>query len=269
MPELPEVETTRRGIAPSLEGVTPSEVRVHNPSLRWPIPAALPDQLRGTPITAVGRRAKYLLLHNERGTALVHLGMSGSLRLSPPDEPRRRHDHVEIPLAERTLRFNDPRRFGAWLWSTDPERHPLLASLGPEPLGLDFDGDALYRLSRSRRISVKAFIMDAKVVVGVGNIYASEALFMAGIHPQRPAGRVGRARYHRLADAIQDVLGHAIEVGGTTLRDFTDSQGNPGYFQQSLTVYGREGEPCRHCGQALRHRVIGQRSTVFCVRCQR
>jgi len=269
MPELPEVETTRCGVAPWLEGVTPPEVRIHNPSLRWPIPADLPEQLIGTPITAVGRRAKYLLLRNARGAALVHLGMSGSLRLSPPEEPRRPHDHVEIPLAERILRFNDPRRFGAWLWSTDPEQHPLLAKLGPEPLEPDFDGDHLYRLSRGRRASVKAFIMDAAIVVGVGNIYASEALFMAGIHPQRPAGRVGRARYRRLAEAIREVLANAIELGGTTLRDFTDSQGNPGYFRQSLTVYGREGEPCHHCGQPLRHRVIGQRGTVFCSRCQR
>ncbi|MEQ6885552.1 bifunctional DNA-formamidopyrimidine glycosylase/DNA-(apurinic or apyrimidinic site) lyase [Salicola sp. Rm-C-2C1-2] len=269
MPELPEVETTRRGIAAWLEGVTPSEVRIHNPSLRWPIPPELPQRLIGRPITNVGRRAKYLLLHNERGTALVHLGMSGSLRLSQPDEARRTHDHVEIPLAERILRFNDPRRFGAWLWSTDPPQHPLLAPLGPEPLGTAFDGDHLYHRSRGRRASVKAFIMDAKIVVGVGNIYAAEALFMAGIHPQRPAGRVGRTRYRRLADAIQQVLMNAIELGGTTLRDFTDSQGNPGYFRQSLAVYGRESEPCHRCGQPLRHRVIGQRSTVFCARCQR
>ncbi|XOZ32465.1 bifunctional DNA-formamidopyrimidine glycosylase/DNA-(apurinic or apyrimidinic site) lyase [Halomonadaceae bacterium KBTZ08] len=268
MPELPEVETTRRGIAPWLEGTEPRDVRLHAPSLRWPIPTALPQHLTGTPITEVTRRGKYLLLHNSRGTALVHLGMSGSLRLAPPDEPRRTHDHVEIMLAERVLRFNDPRRFGAWLWSTEPEEHPLLAPLGPEPLADAFNGDHLYQLSRKRRAPVKAFIMDAKVVVGVGNIYASEALFMAGIHPQRPAGRVGRARYHRLASTIKDVLANAIELGGTTLRDFTDSQGNPGYFRQSLAVYGREGEPCHHCGALLRHRVIGQRGTVFCVHCQ-
>lgn len=270
MPELPEVETTRRGIAPWLEGQTPISVVIHNPALRWPITPELPERLTAGPIASVGRRGKYLLLNNPLGTALVHLGMSGSLRVSRPDEPRRKHDHVELGLeADRVLRFNDPRRFGAWLWTADWQQHPLLAPLGPEPLQPDFSGDHLYERSRGRRASVKAFIMDAKTVVGVGNIYASEALFQAGIHPGRPAGSVGRQRYRRLADAIREILGNAIALGGTTLRDFTDSSGNPGYFRQSLTVYGRGGEPCRLCGSPLRDRVIAQRSTVFCVKCQR
>jgi len=196
--------------------------------------------------------------------------MSGSLRLSDPRESRRKHDHVELRLgSERVLRFNDPRRFGAWLWGREWRHHVRLSALGPEPLGNAFSGDYLYERSRGRRASVKAFIMDARTVVGVGNIYASEALHNAGIHPRRPAGRVGRERYRRLAGAIRQVLSNAIELGGTTLRDFTDSSGNPGYFRQSLTVYGRGGEPCRVCGSPLRDRVIAQRGTVFCIGCQR
>lgn len=270
MPELPEVETTRRGIAPWLEGETPQSVVIHNASLRWPVPPELAERLTAGAVTSVERRGKYLLLNNAGGTALVHLGMSGSLRLSHPGEPRRKHDHVELELGKtRALRFHDPRRFGAWLWTPDWHRHTLLSTLGPEPLGDDFSGDYLYERSRGRRAPVKAFIMDARTVVGIGNIYASEALYGAGIHPGRPAGRVGRRRYRDLAEAIRQVLADAIELGGTTLRDFTDSGGNPGYFRLSLNVYGRGGEPCRSCGRHLRDRVIGQRSTVFCTRCQR
>ena len=270
MPELPEVETTRRGIAPYLEGQPIIQVRIHNGSLRWPVPQGLAAELTRSPVQDVERRGKYLLLNTDHGTAIVHLGMSGSLRLSDPEDERRKHDHVELALASGwVLRFNDPRRFGAWLWARDALQHPLIRDRGPEPLDEAFTGDLLYRLSRGRRAAVKAFIMDHRIVVGVGNIYASEALFMAGIHPSRPAGRVGRDRYRRLAASIREVLGAAIEQGGTTLRDFINGHGEPGYFRQSLNVYGRAGEPCRQCGAPLRERRIAQRSTVFCVHCQR
>ncbi len=270
MPELPEVETTRRGIAPYLEGQCVTQVRIHNGSLRWPVPAELAGALTRGPIQSVDRRGKYLLFNTDQGSAIVHLGMSGSLRLCQPETPRRTHDHVELALTSGwVLRFNDPRRFGAWLWASDARQHPLLRNLGPEPLDETFTGDLLYQLSRGRRAAVKAFIMDHHIVVGVGNIYASEALFMAGIHPTRPAGRVGRERYRRLAAAIRQVLGAAIEQGGTTLRDFINGHGEPGYFRQSLNVYGRAGETCHQCGTTLRARRIAQRSTVFCVHCQR
>lgn len=270
MPELPEVETTRRGIAPWLEGTTPASVLVHNAALRWPVPPELSERLSSSAMHSIQRRGKYLLLNNQQGTALVHLGMSGSLRLSCPHEPRRKHDHVELILTgDKVLRFNDPRRFGAWLWTRDWRHHTLIGALGPEPLGDSFSGDYLYERARGRRAPVKAFIMDSRILVGVGNIYASEALFRAGIHPSRPARRVGRQRYRALAAAIRQVLAQAIEMGGTTLRDFTNSSGSPGYFRQSLNVYGRGGEPCCHCTAALRERVITQRSTVFCINCQR
>lgn len=270
MPELPEVETTRQGIAPHLLGQKVESLWLHNPSLRWPVPASLPALVEGQAVTGVDRRAKYLLLHQSHGTMLVHLGMSGSLRLSDPEEPLRRHDHVEMRLASgRHLRFNDPRRFGAWLWSEDWPDHALIRELGPEPLGELFTGDYLHARARGRRTAIKAFIMDHHVVVGVGNIYASEALFMAGIDPARAAGRISRARLTALTIAIKEVLANAIAQGGTTLRDFINSDGQPGYFRQSLRVYGRLGEPCPQCQTPLRGRRIGQRSTVYCRRCQR
>jgi len=270
MPELPEVETTLRGIAPHLAGCRLESVVVRNPSLRWPIPAEV-ARAEGQRVVGCRRRAKYLLIELERGGLLMHLGMSGSLRVCDPDDAPRKHDHVDLVTdCGRCIRFNDPRRFGALLWwDADPEAHTLLRDLGPEPLSDAFSGAHLYRLSRGRKGAVKNFIMDGHVVVGVGNIYASEALFMSGIHPARAAGRVSAARYDALAAAIRDVLAHAIRRGGTTLRDFVNSEGNPGYFAQELLVYEREGNPCLQCGAPVRRRVIGQRSSYYCPRCQR
>lgn len=282
MPELPEVETTRRGLAPHLEGRRVATVTLRRPDLRWPIPPEVARLLPGQRIDAVRRRAKYLLLDTGAGSALLHLGMSGSLRVLPPDAPVRPHDHVDIALegrgraGARVLRFNDPRRFGCLLWQPSGETHALLRDLGPEPLpggaGFDgpaFDGDYLFAASRGRRAPVKTFLMDQSIVVGVGNIYAAEALFAAGISPLRPAGRVSRERYRLLADAVRRILGHAIARGGTTLRDFLAPDGAPGYFEQELSAYGRGGEPCPNCGRPLKQATIGQRATVWCGRCQR
>ncbi|RMG50041.1 MAG: bifunctional DNA-formamidopyrimidine glycosylase/DNA-(apurinic or apyrimidinic site) lyase [Gammaproteobacteria bacterium] len=271
MPELPEVETTRRGIAPHLEGRRVTEVRAHNRRLRWPVPRAIGTPLVGQRLRGIRRRAKYLLLEFERGTLILHLGMSGSLRILDCDSPRGPHDHLELCFeGNRMLRLTDPRRFGAALWTTgEPSRHRLLASLGPEPLGPDFDGEHLYRKARGRRTAIKNLIMDSHVVVGVGNIYASEALFLAGIHPARAAGRISRERLQRLAEAIRTVLGRAIEAGGTTLQDFTRADGQPGYFAQELNVYGRENAPCPACATPIRRIVLGQRSTWYCPACQR
>lgn len=270
MPELPEVETTRRGIEPYCLGRRVRRVTVRESRLRWPVPPDLPQRLRGAVFRGVDRRAKYLLLRTARGDLMVHLGMSGSLRLVPPDAPLRTHDHVDIELqGDYCLRFNDPRRFGSLHWLAPGEPTPLLDHLGPEPLSDAFDGAWLYRLSRGRRGAVKTFIMDGKVVVGVGNIYASEALYLAGIHPGRAAGRISLARYERLSVQIKLVLTSAIEQGGTTLRDFVGGDGKPGYFAQQLRVYGRAGAPCRACGGALKELRLGQRSSVYCVTCQR
>ena len=271
MPELPEVETTRRGIAPWLEGRRVARLVVRERRLRQPIPRGLASALTGQRIDTVSRRAKYLLLRTAAGTAILHLGMSGSLRALKPPPPPQTHDHVDIELDDgRVLRYTDPRRFGLLLWTrADPFAHPLLARLGPEPLGPEFSGNHLYRLSRGRKAAVKNFIMDGRMVVGVGNIYASESLHMAGIHPNRPAGRISEARYERLAGCIRKVLAAAIEAGGTTLRDFTGSDGQPGYFAHHLTVYGHAGAPCPGCGAPIRHRVIGQRASYFCPACQR
>jgi len=275
LPELPEVETTRRGIAPYLIGRRVLGVTLRRPDLRWPIPAAISELLPDQRIEAVERRAKYLLLHTEAGSALLHLGMSGVLRMLPPDAPIGKHDHVDIVLerttaqADRILRFTDPRRFGCLLWQAPGEVHPLLAALGPEPLTDAFDGDTLWHASRGRSAAVKLFLMDSTVVVGVGNIYASEALFGAGIDPRCAAGAISRARYARLAAEVKRILGWAIERGGTTLRDFLNPDGTPGYFFRELNVYGRAGESCRVCGTAIRQVVLGQRSTFWCPRCQR
>lgn len=270
MPELPEVETTRRGIVPHLVGQRVSQVVVRERRLRWPIPDDLDVRLSGQRIEAVERRAKYLLIKAEVGTLIAHLGMSGSLRLVPADLPVGKHEHVDFVLESgMALRYTDPRRFGALLWSADPLSHVLLASLGPEPLSDDFDGERLYQLSRGRSMAVKPFIMDNAVVVGVGNIYASEALFAAGIDPRRAAGAVSRARYMKLAVEIKRILAYAIERGGTTLRDFVGGDGKPGYFQQELFVYGRGGDLCKRCGSTLREIRLGQRASVYCGRCQR
>lgn len=269
MPELPEVETTRRGIEPHLRGQRIESIIVRQPQLRWPVPEAL-RELQGQCVEAVERRAKYLLLHAAPGSAIVHLGMSGSLRLAQINEAPRKHDHIELHLASGlALRYHDPRRFGCWLWcEEDPLGHPLLAGLGPEPLEEGFDGRHLFRLSRRRRLAVKPFLMSNAVVVGVGNIYASEALFRAGIRPGRAAGRLTRRDCDRLAAAVIEVLDAAIGMGGTTLRDFLHSRGEPGYFAQSLDVYGREGKPCRRCGTGIRQKMLGQRASCYCPKCQ-
>lgn len=270
MPELPEVETTRRGVSPHCQGQVVSNLVVREPRLRWPVPEQLPSLIAGQRIEAVERRAKYLLFRTAAGSLLVHLGMSGSLRVVDPAQSPGKHDHIDIRLQSGScLRYHDPRRFGCFLWINPGERHPLLAHLGPEPLSDAFDGDLLYRLSRGRSSPVKSFIMDGKVVVGVGNIYANEVLFLSGIHPGRSAGRISRARYALLANDIKQVLTSAIDQGGTTLRDFVGGDGKPGYFAQQLFVYGRTGEACKRCGTSLRETRQGQRSTVFCVTCQR
>lgn len=273
MPELPEVETTRRGIEPWASGATLEAVRVHNTSLRWPVD--IPEDIIGARINGVLRRGKYLLFRFDQGTLIVHLGMSGSLRVLSQAHPLLKHDHVEFVLASSKrpslIRFNDPRRFGCVLYQPGdrPDLHPLLSHLGVEPLSNEFSGDLLFELSRKRKVAVKNFIMDAKIVVGVGNIYASEALFMAGIRPTVPAGKVTRSAYADLAASVRQVLSDAVRQGGTTLRDFVGSDGKPGYFKQSLRVYGREGEACRVCESALKGVSVGNRSSVYCPKCQK
>jgi len=271
VPELPEVETTRRGLLDAMTTQRIESVRIHDRRLRWPIEADLETQLTGARVERLERRAKYLLVVTDRGTLIVHLGMSGSLRVVPDVLARRLHDHVEIALdSGRTVRFNDPRRFGSLHWVTgDPLAHPLLATLGPEPLSEDFDGAHLYRSSRGRKVPAKVFIMNAAHVVGVGNIYASESLFHAGVRPTKSAGKLTQAECQRLAAEIKRVLSDAIEVGGTTLRDYVDPDGNPGYFRQRLFVYDRAGKACRRCHAPISQRIIGQRSTYWCPICQR
>lgn len=267
MPELPEVETTLRGIAPFVEGQIIKDLTVKQPSLRWPVTDNLQFIAQGQKIEQLSRRAKYILLQLESGSMLIHLGMSGSLRIVDPSETWRKHDHIEMQLSNgRALRYHDPRRFGCWLWSA--EDHHQLKHLGPEPLSNDFDGNRLYQLSRNRKVAVKPFIMTNAVVVGVGNIYATEALFRSGIRPDRAANRISNQRYHLLSNNIKDVLAAAIKQGGTTLRDFVNSDGQPGYFQQSLDVYGRAGEKCKQCETILRELKLGQRSSVYCPNCQ-
>jgi formamidopyrimidine-DNA glycosylase len=270
MPELPEVETTRRGIAPHLIGRRVESLAIRQSRLRWPIPQALRRNLPGQRVEAVERRAKYLLVHTAAGSALLHLGMSGSLRILPAATPAGRHDHVDWLLdSGRLLRFTDPRRFGCQLWQAPGQTHALLQALGPEPLDSGFDGAHLWKMSRGRSAPVKAFLMDQKTVVGVGNIYAAEALFAAGIRPGRAAGSISLARYQQLAAQVRRILAHAITRGGTTLRDFLAPDGEPGYFEQELFVYGRAGEPCRVCATPVRSVRLGQRSTFYCARCQR
>lgn len=271
MPELPEVETVRRGIEPHVTSRRITAVRVRERRLRWPVSRRVSAELPGLRIEGVARRAKYLLLALSRGHLLIHLGMSGSLRILAEPHPARKHDHLDIELeGGACLRFRDPRRFGCVLFTTrPPERHRLLRTLGPEPLSDAFNGGHLYQLSRGRRLSAKSFLMDGRIVVGVGNIYANEALHRAGIHPARPAGRVGAARYDGLAEAVREVLLDAIDRGGSTLRDFLNEDGDPGYFVPRLKVYDREGAPCEACGRTIRRRVIGQRATYFCAMCQR
>ena len=269
MPELPEVEVSRQGITPFMLGETVMRIVVRNPSLRWPVPSELQEMV-GLTITAIRRRAKYLLLETDWGTAILHLGMSGNLKVLPHGTPPGKHDHVDIELGNgKLLRFNDTRRFGCVLWTREPaEQHALLAKLGPEPLTEHFNATHLYEASRKRKIAVKQFIMDNHVVVGVGNIYANESLFSAGIHPELPANRVTAEQYAALTAEIKLVLARAITQGGTTLKDFTGSDGKPGYFVQELQVYGRAEQPCATCGVLLQEVRMGGRSTVFCPLCQ-
>ena len=271
MPELPEVETTRRGIEPLVAGKAVAQVLIHNASLRWPVPDLLQHVLPGQKVSHVSRRSKYLLFDFDRGTLIVHLGMTGHLRLDSATAEMRKHDHVEIVFTDGTaLRYNDPRRFGAILWTEeDPFQHPRLSALGPEPFTPGFNASYLYKLSRNRKVAVKQFLMDAHVVVGVGNIYASEALFRAGIAPVRPAGKVSRLAYKRLVQVVVAVLTEALAAGGTTIRDFADSEGRPGYFTQSLCVYGRAGQPCVTCTTPVKLIKLGQRSTFYCPVCQK
>lgn len=270
MPELPEVETTRRGIEPFLLNQVIKRLDIFERRLRWPIPKEV-QALQGATVTSIDRRGKYLLINVKAGTAIVHLGMSGSLRVCTKQEPRRKHDHFEIfTTAGSIIRFHDPRRFGCLLWqAAGDHEHTLLSKLGPEPLSDEFTADYLFKATRKRQVAIKNLIMNSHIVVGVGNIYASESLFMSGVRPGRAARRVTRKECEKLVTTIKDVLQHSITQGGTTLRDFVNSDGNPGYFAQQLTVYGREGEPCHQCGTAISQRVLGQRSTFYCSQCQR
>jgi len=271
VPELPEVETTRHGLAAHLTGLTIASVVIRNASLRWPIPKNLPKLLRGQIILSLKRRAKYLLMDCGSGTLILHLGMSGSLRILPADTPAEKHDHFDLLLNNGTLmRLRDPRRFGAVLWHVgDINTHPLLAALGPEPLEKNFDARHLYQVTRGRKVSIKQCIMDSHVVVGVGNIYANEALFHAGVKPQFAAGKLSLPRCARLVEEIRATLSEAIAHGGSTLRDFVNSAGQPGYFQQTYWVYGRAGEPCKRCGTPIKQIRQGQRSSFYCPHCQK
>lgn len=270
MPELPEVETTRRGIEPHIVGRVVTRLVVRNPHLRWHVPAKLEKELAGQTIESVTRRGKYLLLATAAGTAILHLGMSGSLRVVACSQAADKYDHVDIVLdSGDCLRLRDPRRFGSLLWTRDePLRHKLLRNLGPEPLSPDFSGGYLHQTLRGRRRNIRDTLLDSRLVAGVGNIYANEALFAAGLRPTRPAGKITQTQCDRLVTAIRETLQRALRAGGTTLRDFRDSRGRPGYFQQSLKVYGREGEPCRRCHTPVRLKRLGQRSAFYCPKCQ-
>ena len=272
MPELPEVETTRRGIAPYVVGETVKDIVIRERRLRWPISPQLRRALKNQLLRKLERRAKYLLFHGERGCLILHLGMSGSLRIILNAEAApEKHDHVDIILASgHVLRFRDPRKFGALLWTgADPFKHKLIRRLGPEPLGAGFNPEYLHAKTRRRARAIKTLIMDSRIVVGVGNIYANEALFLAGIHPKRKAGRISAARLSRLVEAIKTVLTLAIKKGGTTLRDFSNGKGKPGYFRHELQVYARAGQPCQRCKTPIKLARLGQRATYYCPRCQR
>ncbi len=270
MPELPEVETTCRGVAPHCTGERVTNVIVRDGRLRWPVDPALATLLSGHCINGVTRRGKYLIFDFDHGGLLLHLGMSGNLRVVQADLAAERHDHIDIVLGNGlALRLNDPRRFGCVLWSEQPSEHPLLIKLGPEPLSNAFTARDLHKRSRKRKLAIKSFVMDSHVVVGVGNIYANEALFRAGIRPTVAAGRISLKRYELLVDMIREVLEEAIEQGGTTLRDFVSAEGKPGYFAQELHVYGKKGEPCISCGTPIKMIVQAQRATYFCSECQK
>ncbi|OBT15761.1 DNA-formamidopyrimidine glycosylase [Vibrio tasmaniensis] len=269
MPELPEVEVSRMGISPHLVGEKIKTLTFRTTKLRWDIPQEL-KRLEGQVIRSISRRAKYLLIETDTGTAIVHLGMSGSLRVLDADFPPAKHDHVDLKLTNgKILRYNDPRRFGAWLWSAPDEIHTVLLGSGPEPLTDDFNVDYIAEKAEKRKVAVKQFIMDNKVVVGVGNIYANEALFSSRIHPLRPASKVTKEEWVLLTQEIKQVLTTAIKQGGTTLKDFAQADGKPGYFAQELQVYGKAGEECPNCGEKLEEQKIGQRNTFFCEECQK
>ena len=271
MPELPEVETTRRGIEPHIKQSRLKNVVIRQAQLRWPIPGNLNTLLSKQMLNSVDRRGKYLLFNFTEGTVLLHLGMSGSLRIVSNTQPVGKHDHVDFVFESGTcLRFTDPRRFGSILWAgAEPFAHKLLSKLGPEPLSEDFDGQYLHKSAKTRSVAVKTFIMNSHVVVGVGNIYANEALFAAGISPVKSAGRISLIKYSELAEAIKRILSSAIAQGGTTLKDFVGGDGKPGYFKQELNVYGRAGEACVACGKVLKEKRMASRSTVYCSHCQR
>lgn len=273
MPELPEVETTRRGIEPYLISREAQYIKIRNSKMRWPIEEAV-RELIGQKMQSIERRAKYILIRSNAGTLILHLGMSGSLRICPSDTEFKKHDHFVIGLGDHMeMRLHDPRRFGAVLWHRKCDgpvyEHPLLRHLGPEPLSSDFDATYLANRCKNKKTTIKQHIMNNKIVVGVGNIYACEALFRSGIKPTRHAGNISRARLSLLSDQIKDVLSDAIEQGGTTLRDFLKQDGEPGYFKQRLQVYDREDQPCRHCGHSIQKVVISNRSTFYCSKCQR
>ncbi|NVK23001.1 MAG: bifunctional DNA-formamidopyrimidine glycosylase/DNA-(apurinic or apyrimidinic site) lyase [Kangiellaceae bacterium] len=269
MPELPEVETTKNGIEPHIVGKAIAKINIHHKQLRWPIPNEI-KKLQGRVSSGISRRAKYMLWHFDSGSVVMHLGMSGTMRVVDNNTPLKKHDHFEVIFEDgQALRFNDPRRFGAVLWQDNNEELTILASLGPEPLSEAFDGDYLHRSLAKRKGVIKNAIMDNKVVVGVGNIYAAESLFLSGIHPKRAANKVSLQRCHALAGHIKQVLSKAIAQGGTTLKDFTQADGSPGYFAQQLHVYGREGEACLSCDSPIKRQVIGQRSSFYCPKCQR
>ncbi|MBC8404629.1 MAG: bifunctional DNA-formamidopyrimidine glycosylase/DNA-(apurinic or apyrimidinic site) lyase [Planctomycetes bacterium] len=270
MPELPEVETVRAGLEPVLIGRRIGKVEVRCAQLRYPVPADLAERLSGARVLNVKRRAKYLLIETGRGHLLVHLGMSGTVQIVGRGDAPQKHDHVDIGIGKgQIMRFRDPRRFGAVLWiDGDPLAHKLLAHLGPEPLLDGFTGEQMWTKARKRRAAIKVFLMDSKIVVGVGNIYASESLWRAGIHPKRAVGRVSKVRMEKLVECVREVLAEAIAQGGTTLNDFKQANGELGYFAQDLAVYGREGEPCLKCKTPIQRAVLGQRSTFWCSGCQ-
>jgi formamidopyrimidine-DNA glycosylase len=270
MPELPEVETTLRGITPHIKGQIVSKVIIRHPKLRWPIPPELPQLIEQHTLQSLSRRAKYLLLHFASGTLLIHLGMSGSLRIITADTEPAKHDHFEIIFSHRQgIRLTDPRRFGAVLWlGKTPYTHPLLNKLGPEPLSNSFSANYLYQTSRKRKVSIKQFLINQNIVTGIGNIYCTEALFYAGINPTRAAGQISANEYHHLVLEIKKTLTLAINQGGTSLRDFVGSDGKPGYFKQQLSAYGRKGLPCIYCKQLLIEIKQSGRTTIYCSTCQ-
>lgn len=271
MPELPEVETTKRGIEPHLVGKAISEIVIREKRFRWPIQNCLKKNIQKKIILKISRRSKYILFHLENGCFMIHLGMSGSLRITNAKQEIKKHDHIDIKINKNTiLRFNDPRRFGSLLWlGKKPHNHFLLNKLGPEPFNEEFTPDYLFEKSRNRKLPIKNFIMNNNIVVGVGNIYANEALFISGIRPSRKSYKVTKKDFEKLTDAIVKVLKSSIEMGGTTLKDFVNSDGNPGYFQQTLFVYGRDKESCKKCKGEIYLQRIGQRSSFFCKNCQK